>query len=89
MTVSVRLDPRTERLLDRLSRRSGATRSEVIRRAIVKVAAEEEPGAGVGSPFEQVAHLIGCGRSGRGDLSRETGEGLRRILRERRARGRG
>ena len=49
MPVSVRLDAKTERLVNRLARQRGQTKSEVIREAI-KVLAGNEDGGGKASP---------------------------------------
>lgn len=80
MAISVRLDPKTESLVSRLARRKGRTKSGVIREALMalsRVEAERETGA---SPYEAMAHLIGCARGGPKDLSERTGDKLRKLL---------
>jgi predicted transcriptional regulator len=55
MPTSVRLDARTERVLERLARSRSQTKSEIVRQAIEALAAQERQ-----RPFEAVADLIGC-----------------------------
>jgi hypothetical protein len=85
MPLSVRLDAKTERLIDRLARTRGQTKSEVIREAIAALARLEGKSLGGKSPYETIAHLIGCVRGGPRDLSVRTGEKFRRLLLEKRA----
>ncbi len=88
MPTSVRLDTKTERLVERLARAKGRTKSEVIREAIV-IAADRDAQARIGDrPYEAVAHLIGAVRGGPRDLSVKTGEKFRRLLVARKARRR-
>lgn len=80
MPISVRLDPKTESLVNRLAKRTGRTKSEVVREGL-KALAEAEAGVEPGmSPYEAIAHLIGCARGGPKDLSERTGEKLRKLL---------
>lgn len=79
MPTSVRLDRKTERLVERLAREQGRTKSEVIRQAIV-LAAEKELGEDERTPYERSAHLIGCVSGGPPDLSVNTGAKVREIL---------
>ncbi len=78
MPISVRLDRETENLVDRLARRTGQTKSEVIRQAL-RALARAEAKARI-SPYEAIAHLVGCARGGPKDLSERTGEKLRELL---------
>ena len=78
MPTSVRLDPKTQGALDRLARNRSQTRSEVVRQAIELLAAKEAQ-----PPFETVADLIGCVEGGPPDLSENTGQKLRELLRQR------
>ena len=82
MPTSVRLDRKTEKLVERLGRVQSRTKSEVIRQAIL-LAAEKElgPGQDESTPYERSAHLIGCVSGGRPDLSVNTGAKVRQILR--------
>jgi hypothetical protein len=84
MPMSVRLDARTERLLNRLARAKGQTKSEVVRDAIERLAREEASDKAASGPYEAIAHLIGCADSGGAGLSERTGEKFRTLLRERR-----
>lgn len=85
MPTSVRLDARTERLINRLSRRSGRTKSQVIRDAIARLAEEEEaPREPAKTPYEAMKHLIGIASGGPRDLSVRTGEKFRQLLLARR-----
>lgn len=83
--LSVRLDAKTERSIQQLARRRGQTKSEVIREAIAALARLEGESHGGKSPYETIAHLIGCVRGGPRDLSVRTGEKFRRLLLEKRA----
>ena len=76
----IRLDPKTERLLNRLARRKGRTKSVVIREALVALARAEGEAETPASPYEAIAHLIGCARGGPKDLSERTGEKLRKLF---------
>ena len=84
--LSVRLDAKTERSIQQLARRRGQTKSEVIREAIAALARQESESDGGKSPYETIAHLIGCVRGGPRDLSVRTGEKFRRLLLEKRGR---
>ena len=79
MIVSVRLDKKTEKLLDRLSRSEGLSRSEVIRRGI-HLFAEQKMKTGETRPYEAIKHLIGSVHSGAGSLSERTGDRFYEII---------
>lgn len=80
MVVSVRLDSKTENLLNRLARRTRRTKSEVIRKALIAFARAEADSEAPANPYEAIAHLIGCARGGPKELSERTGEKLRKLL---------
>jgi hypothetical protein len=85
MPTSVRLDPDTERLITRLSRRTRRTKSQVIRDAIARLAEAEETSREPGrTPYEALKHLVGIARGGPRDLSVRTGDKFRQALRARR-----
>jgi hypothetical protein len=84
-TYTVRIDRRTHELVAQFAARSGLSRSEVIREALQSLVNRSAP-VRQGSVYDALRDLIGCYRSGRGNLSRRTGEGFRRLL-KRRARG--
>jgi hypothetical protein len=82
--TSVRLDSRTERVVRSLARRTGRTRSQVIRDAIHRLAAlESEAGEGQ-TAFELWKDAIGCAEGGPPDLSERTGDHFRSLLLARR-----
>lgn len=81
MPVSVRLDERTERVIRRLAKQTGRTKSDVIRRAIATLEQLEAPAsAEAPSAYERLAHLIGGAGSGGRRLSEHTGEKFRKLL---------
>ena len=84
MPVSVRLDAKTEAMVDRLAGQRGQSKSQVIREAIKILADNEDKGGKPLRPYDAIAHLIGCARGGPRDLSERTGEKLRKLLVERR-----
>ncbi|HEV8672732.1 MAG TPA: ribbon-helix-helix protein, CopG family [Methylomirabilota bacterium] len=88
MPTSVRLDAKTEGLVNRLVRQSGRTKSEVIRDAIRLLAETQARQGRAGPLYQRIAHLIGVADSGGAKLSERTGERFRQLLLER-ARERG
>lgn len=80
MPLTVRVDPKTERLIQRLARKRGRSKSEVIRDAIgilAKCAQEQEQAE---RPYDAVRDLIGSVRGGPSDLSERAGERFRKML---------
>jgi hypothetical protein len=84
MPTSVRLDPKTERVVRSLARRTGKTRSQVIRDAIHRLAAAESETGNGQTVFEMWRDAIGCAEGGPPDLSERTGEHFRSLLRAKR-----
>jgi len=84
MALSVRLDPGTERLVERLARKRKQTKSEVVRDALGVLAEREKALGKKKRPYDLVAHLIGSVRGGPPDLSTRTGEKFAQLLSERR-----
>lgn len=80
MPLSVRLDVKTENLINRLARKRRQTKSEVIRDAIGVLAAQENGSKGKKRPYDLVAHLIGCVKGGPRDLSTRTGDKFYEML---------
>jgi predicted DNA-binding protein len=81
MPMSVRLDAKTERLIEGLARKRGQTKSEIIREAIGAVAEEQTNGSdSAKQPYKAVKDLIGCVRGGPPDLSVGTGKRFRQLL---------
>ncbi|MEO8078656.1 MAG: ribbon-helix-helix protein, CopG family [Acidobacteriota bacterium] len=71
MPMSVRLDPETEALLQRMARCAGRSKSWVVREAVTAYAAAAPV---TRSPREALGPFIGVGGSGRTDLSERTGQ---------------
>ncbi len=84
MPLTVRVDVKTERLLLRLARKRGETKSEIIRDAIGVLAKEVRVQEATEHPYEKVRDLIGSVSGGPADLSTMTGEKFRRLLAGRR-----
>lgn len=80
MLTSVRLDSETESLVKRLVRKTGRTKSQVIRDAIRALANSESPGSAARGPYEAFSHVIGCASGGPSDLSERTGEKFSKLL---------
>ncbi len=83
MPTSVRLDTKTESLVDRLARLKGQSKSRVIRDAIHEYAKMEKAVHEPESAYEALKPWIGCVKGGPPDLSSRTGEKFGRMLRER------
>jgi hypothetical protein len=71
MPTSVRLDPATEALLQRLARVAGRSKSWVVREALAAYAARA---AHATNAYELVAPFIGAGGTGLTDASERTGD---------------
>jgi len=84
MPLTVRVDVKTEQLLQRLARKRGRTKSEVIRDAIGVLAKEIEAQEATEHPYDKVRDLIGSVHGGPADLSMRTGVKFRRAMAERR-----
>lgn len=80
MLITVRLDPETLRLLQRLARRTGRTKSETIRAAIRRLGETEGAGGSGRTAYDAMEHSIGCCDGGGARLSERTGEKFRRLL---------
>lgn len=80
MPLTVRVDVKTERLLIRLARKRGETKSQLIREAIGVLAKEIHAQEATEPPREKVRDLIGIVSGGSADLSMRTGEKFRRSL---------
>jgi hypothetical protein len=84
MPTCVRLDPKTERVIRTLARRTGRTQSEVIRDAIRRFAASESEERRGQTAFDLWKDAIGCAKGGPPDLSERTGERFRSLRRAKR-----
>jgi hypothetical protein len=78
--MSVRLDAKTERLIEGLAKKRGQTKSEVVREAIGAMAQQTNGSDGAKRPYEAIKDLIGCVRGGPPDLSVRTGKQFRDLL---------
>ncbi|HEV2356395.1 MAG TPA: ribbon-helix-helix protein, CopG family [bacterium] len=86
MPTTVRLDPETEAIVQRLARKTGRTKSSVIREAILRLSedhAEPNPGSTL---YDRMADLIGIGHGGPPDLASRSEEILRGLFARRRGR---
>ena len=81
--LSVRLDPETRRLLNRLARERRASRSEIVREGI-RLLAERDQGSGSENPYEAIRDLIGTVHGGPSDLSERTGQKFHELLKRKR-----
>ena len=86
MPTSVRLDPKTERTLERLARRMDTSKSEVLRQAVDGLARRSLEETKHGSHYDRSFDLVGCVAGGAPDLSTRTGEGFKRLLAHKAAR---
>jgi len=84
MPLTVRVDVKTERMLQQLAHKQGRTKSEIIRDAIGVFAKEVETKDALVHPYENVRDLIGSVKGGPTDLSKKTGENFRQALVDRR-----
>lgn len=86
MTISVRLDLQTERVLVQLARLTGKTKSEVIRDAIRRLSEETASAASGPTAYDRIADIIGIANLGPGDRAARSEEHLRGLFAGRRAR---
>ena len=81
--LTLRLDAKTRRRLERIARRKQLSTSEVVRQAIDAWADRQEP---VASPYETLSDLIGVVHGGRADRSVQTGRAFAKLLKKNRSR---
>ena len=92
MPTSVRLDSKTNSLVNRLSRKKGQTKAQVIREAVVALARSEALACSEGEAkphktlYEALGPLVGRVKGLPKDLSESTGEKFRAILIEKQRR---
>ena len=84
MGTSVRLPARLERLVSRVAKERGATKSEVICSALTSLEQEGRAARTCPTPYQAMKHLIGCASGGPSDLSVETGKKFHELLARRR-----
>jgi predicted DNA-binding protein len=81
MPLTVRVDTKTERLIESLARKRGRTKSEVVREAIGVLARQEaEDRNKAERPYEMIRDLIGIAQGGPANLSTQTGAEFRRLV---------
>ena len=83
MPVSVRLDRETESLVRRISKRSGRSKSQVIREAIRRLAGEDTVDRGE-SVYDAISDLVGIADGGERHYGARSEEALREMFRHRR-----
>jgi len=83
MPFSLRLDDATEERIDRLARERGTSRAAVVREAVARFAEETDDTVAL---VERLKPFIGSVRSGRTDLSSQTGRGFTALVKASRAR---
>lgn len=83
MSLTVRLTPRTERALNALAKRRRLSRSDVVREALMRYAADEAIDQGAGDAYEAWADVIGAVSLGVRDPARTTGEQFTEIVQQR------
>jgi Arc/MetJ-type ribon-helix-helix transcriptional regulator len=81
MALTVRLDLRAEQALNRLARRSGLSRSDVVREALARYQATEDPPTAARRPYDGWVDVIGVVRLGIRDPRRTTGDQFATIVR--------
>lgn len=81
MPTSVRLDPETEVILQRLARRSARSKSDILREAVRRMAEEPAESADSSGPYALISDLVGI-VSGPGNLARNHKKTYRELLAE-------
>lgn len=82
MPLTVRLSVQTERKLRNLARRQGLSRSDVVREALARYAADQGGGARGAGPFDAWADVIGVVSLGARAPARTTGEQFAAVVRK-------
>jgi len=86
MPTTIRLDPETEAAVHHLARKTGRTKSSIIREAILRMAEQNtrpKPGS---SLYDKMADLVGIGHGGPSNLASRSEENLRHLFAQRQAR---
>ncbi len=86
MPTSIRLDQETESAVRRLARKSGRTKSSIIREAIIRMAEEITPPKAEGTLYDRMTDLVGVGHGGPPDLASRSEETLSALFSRRRRR---
>jgi Arc/MetJ-type ribon-helix-helix transcriptional regulator len=80
MALTVRLGPKAERTLNRLARRRGLSRSDVVREALAHYEAADASRGTDSRPYDAWIDVIGVVRLGLRDPKRTTGEQFATIV---------
>lgn len=80
MPTSVRLDRKSEAILQRLARMTGRTKSDIIREAIERLEAYMDESSGSITLYDRIVDLVGIGHGGPRDLAARSEELLRERL---------
>ena len=80
MAMSLRLDPETEALLERLAKTRGRTKSDILRDALHRVADEDIGKSTDIGPWALVSDLIGITDDGPQDLARNHKQEFRELV---------
>ena len=80
-SLNVRIDADTAAFLERITRQTGRSKSELVRLALQNYRQQNELPLSA-SPAQRMAHLIGCWDGGGEALSERTGERFARLLQE-------
>jgi hypothetical protein len=81
--LTLRLDAKTRKRIERIARRKQLSTSEVVRQAIEAWADRQEP---VTSPYDLLSDLVGVVHGGNSGRSEQTGRHFTRLLKARRSR---
>jgi hypothetical protein len=80
--ITVRIDPKTEAMVERIARRTGQTKSQIVREALKLLVERESVPDSAADRYQRVAHLIGSWSSGGMNLSENTGKKFAELLRK-------
>lgn len=80
MPTSIRLDPETESAVRRLTRKTGRTKSSIIREAILRMTEDITRPKPEGTLYDRMADLVGVGHGGPPDLASRSEEILRDLF---------
>jgi len=83
MSLTVRLTPQAERLLNAMAKRRQLTRSDVVREALAHYESLDGDEAASGRPYDAWVDVIGLIDLGVRDFERTTGEQFTALLRRR------
>lgn len=87
-TITIRIDPKVRRAIERIARERAVTKSDVVRAALAQLA-EAESNANANEPPQLArSRAVGCASGGPPDLSERTGAKFREQLVARRGRAR-